>query len=47
MKKMAAENYLVSMGQWGFLKKQSETNTNPVSLVARQELRTLYAQAAN
>ena len=31
----------------GFFKKQSETNTNPVSLVARQELRTLYAQAAN
>jgi len=44
---MPAEIYLVSMGQRVLLKKRRETNTNPVSLVARQELRTLYAQAAN
>jgi hypothetical protein len=43
-KKRAAENYLFSMKQWDF-KKQCETKIHPVSLLARQVLRVLYAQA--
>jgi hypothetical protein len=45
-RKMATEKYLVSVMQsMGFLK--NKTKPSPVSLLAHQELRTLYAQAAN
>jgi hypothetical protein len=43
---MAANEYLVSMKQWLFLKNKAK-RPEPVSLLAHQVLRILYVQATN